>query len=99
MGVGLRICAMMSKVTGQPLGSLAVQTATGARDSRLVIKIGALSFKESEKDAEQSGTFTHDLIRLRVRWSEMSVTLRDTEEANEKYEENRTAIRKYLKHH
>jgi len=29
----------------------------------------------------------------------MRVTLKDTEEANGKYEENRTAIRKYLEHH
>ena len=81
-----------------PLGSLAVQTVTGARDSRLVVKIGALNFAKSEHE-EHSGLFTHDFIRFRVRWSEMRVTLRDTGEANEKYEENRTAIRKYLEHH
>mmetsp|Transcript_4276 Transcript_4276/g.8218 ORF Transcript_4276/g.8218 Transcript_4276/m.8218 type:complete len:3387 (-) Transcript_4276:172-10332(-) len=98
--VGLRICVVKSVVTGEPLGSLAVQTVTGARDSRLVIKIGALNFRESENDADRSsGLFTHDFIRFRVRWSEMRVTLRDTEEENEKYEENRTAIRKYLEHH
>jgi len=98
--VGLRICVIKSKVTGEPLGSLAVQTVTGARDSRLVIKIGALNFRESENDEDRSsGLFTHDFIRFRVRWAEMRLTLKDTEEANEKYEENRTAIRKYLEHH
>mmetsp|Transcript_2476 Transcript_2476/g.5220 ORF Transcript_2476/g.5220 Transcript_2476/m.5220 type:complete len:2925 (-) Transcript_2476:1534-10308(-) len=99
--VGLRICVAKSKVTGEALGSLAVQTVTGARDSRLVIKIGALNFRESENDNAMvvGGLFTHDFIRFRVRWSEMRVTLKDTEEANEKYEENRTAIRKYLEHH
>lgn len=98
--VGLRICVAKSKVTGEALGSLAVQTVTGARDSRLVIKIGALNFRESETDSGQtSGIFKHDFIRFRVRWSEMRVTLKDTEEENEKYEESRTAIRKYLEHH
>ena len=98
--VGLRICVIKSKDTGEPLGSLAVQTVTGARDSRLVIKIGALNFRESESNIERSsGLFTHDFVRFRVRWTEMRVTLKDTEEANEKYEENRTAIRKYLEHH
>jgi vacuolar protein sorting-associated protein 13A/C len=98
--VGLRIVVAKSKETGQALGSLAVQTVTGARDSRLVIKIGALNFRESENEGERSsGLFAHDFIRVRVRWSEMRVTLKDTEEASEKYEENRTAIRKYLKSH
>ncbi|KAK1743056.1 vacuolar protein sorting-associated protein 13 [Skeletonema marinoi] len=45
--VGLRVCVAKSRETGEPLGSLAVQTVTGARDSRLVIKIGALNFKKS----------------------------------------------------
>ncbi|KAL9187273.1 hypothetical protein ACHAXT_001376 [Thalassiosira profunda] len=98
--VGLRVIVAKSKDTGEPLGSLAVQTVTGARDSRLVIKIGALNFRESDNDAGRSkGLFTHDFIRFRVRWTEMRLTLKDTEEANEKYEENRTAIRKYLEHH
>ena len=70
--VGLRICVIKSKVTGEPLGSLAVQTVTGARDSRLVIKIGALNFRESENDVDRSsGLFTHDVIRFRVRWAEI----------------------------
>ena len=99
--VGLRICVAKSKTTGEALGSLAVQTVTGAKDSRLVIKIGALNFRESVNDNIQrsSGLFKYDSIRLRVRWSEMRVTLKDTEEASERYEENRTAIRKYLQHH
>ena len=99
--VGLRICVVKSRSTGEALGSLAIQTVTGARDSRMVIKIGALSFKESETDVESSSSslFLHDFIRFRVRWSEMRVTLKDTEEATVKYEENRTAIRKYLEHH
>ena len=49
--LGLRVIVAKSKDTGEPLGSLAVQTVTGARDSRLVIKIGALNFRESENDS------------------------------------------------
>jgi len=98
--VGLRICVAKSKTTGEALGSLAVQTVTGTRDSRLVIKIGALNFRETENNLERSsGLFTNDFIRFRVRWSEMRVTLKDTEQSNERYEENRAAIRKYLEHH
>jgi hypothetical protein len=98
--IGLRICVVKSRATGDALGSLAIQTVTGARDSRMVIKIGALSFKETETDVESSSSlFLHDFIRFRVRWSEMRVTLKDTEEKSLKYEENRTAIRKYLEHH
>lgn len=99
--IGLRICVIKSKITGEALGSLAVQTVTGARDSRLVIKIGALHVKESETNADESssGLFVHDFVRFRVRWSEMRVTLKDTEESTVKYEENRTAIRKYLEKH
>ena len=97
--VGLRICVAKSKGSGEPLGSLAVQTVTGARDSRLVIKIGALNFRETQVAERSSRLFEHDFVRFRVRWSEMRVTLKDTEESHEKYEENRTAIRKYLEHH
>lgn len=100
--VGLRICVAKSKVTGEALGSLAVQTVTGAKDSRLVIKIGALNFRESATNEvrRSSSLFKYDFIRFRIRWSEMRVTLKDTEEEmNEKYEENRAAIRKYLEHH
>ena len=74
--VGLRVCIAKSKVTGEPLGSLAVQTVTGAKDSRLVIKIGALNFSESQatESSASASLFEHDFIRLRIRWSEMRVT-------------------------
>lgn len=97
--VGLRICVVKSKVTGEAIGSLAVQTVTGARDSRLVVKIGALTIREADNYVESTSLFAHDFIRFRVRWSEMRVTLKDTEESFERYEENRAAIRKYLEHH
>jgi len=97
--VGLRVCVAKSRETGEPLGSLAVQTVTGARDSRLVIKIGALNFKEVSDNDRSSGLFAQDYIRCRVRWSEMRITLKDTEEESDKYDENREAIRKYLEHH
>jgi hypothetical protein len=97
--VGLRVVLAKSKKTGEPLGSLAVQTVTGAKDSRLVIKIGALNFRDSQVAQTTSGLFEQDFLRFRVRWSEMKVTLKDTEEDHKKYEENRTAIRKYLEHH
>lgn len=97
--VGLRVVLAKSKKTGEALGSLAVQTVTGAKDSRLVIKIGALNFRDTQASRTSGGLFEHDFLRFRVRWSEMKVTLKDTEEENKRYEENRTAIRKYLEHH
>jgi hypothetical protein len=97
--VGLRVVLAKSKKTGDALGSLAVQTVTGAKDSRLVIKIGALNFRDTEVSRTSGGLLEHDFLRFRVRWSEMKVTLKDTEEDNKRYEENRTAIRKYLEHH
>jgi len=97
--VGLRVCVAKSRDTGEPLGSLAVQTVTGARDSRLVIKIGALNFKDVSGGGRSSGLFAQDFIRCRVRWSEMRITLKDTEEESDKYDENREAIRRYLEHH
>ncbi len=97
--VGLRICVVKSKKSGEALGSLAVQTITGARDSRLVVKIGALTIRESDKYVESTGLFAQDFIRFRVRWSAMRVTLKDTKESFARYEENRAAIRKYLEHH
>ena len=97
--VGLRVCVAKSRETGEPLGSLAIQTVTGARDSRLVIKIGALNFKEVNGSGRSSGLFDQDFVRCRVRWSEMRITLKDTQEENDKYNENREAIRRYLEHH
>eukprot|EP00804_Cyclotella_cryptica_P002353 CCRYP_004076-RE/>CCRYP_004076-RE protein AED:0.10 eAED:0.10 QI:4221/1/1/1/0.94/0.78/19/1152/1666 len=97
--VGLRVVLAKSKATGEALGSLAVQTVTGAKDSRLVIKIGALNVRDNQVSQTSGGLFEHDFLRFRVRWSEMKVTLKDTEEDHKKYEENRTAIRKYLEHH
>ena len=97
--VGLRVVLAKSKQTGEALGSLAVQTVSGAKDSRLVIKIGALNFQDTQVSRSSGGLFEHDFLRFRVRWSEMKVTLKDTEEDSKRYEENRTAIRKYLEHH
>ena len=97
--VGLRVVLAKSKQTGEALGSLAVQTVSGAKDSRLVIKIGAINFRDSTVSHTSGGLFEHDFLRFRVRWSEMKVTLKDTEENHERYEENRAAIRKYLDAH
>ncbi|KAL7530558.1 hypothetical protein ACHAWF_003433 [Thalassiosira exigua] len=78
------MCIAKSKVNGEPVGSLAVQTVNGAKDSRLVIKIGALNLRESENDEGCSGgLFAHDLIRFRVRWPEMRLILKDCEKGGD----------------
>ena len=83
--LGMKICVVKSNATGNPLGSLAIQTVVGGKDSRLVIKIGAVSFGGKERINE--GTFNNkqdvniisdDFLRFRVRWTELKISLSDT---------------------
>ncbi|KAL7469473.1 hypothetical protein ACHAXS_009736 [Conticribra weissflogii] len=97
--VGLRICILKSKVKGEPIGSLAVQTVTGGKDSCLVIKIGALRLKSRQDLATPMPTtlIERDYLRFRIRWSEIKVTLKDTGDGQD--DDAKAAIQQYLKHH
>jgi len=82
-GLGMKICIVNSN-SGEPLGSIAVQTVVGTKDSRLVIKIGAVKLggsRQSLTNGKQRGLFQDDFIRFRVRWSEMQINLNDTQQS------------------
>lgn len=69
--------AMVKSIEGYPLGSVAVQTVIGGRDSRLVVKLGEIKFgdiAENDIGAIRS-ILERDLVRVRFRWSELNLTL------------------------
>ncbi|GAX23749.1 hypothetical protein FisN_12Hh327 [Fistulifera solaris] len=76
-GLGLRI-AVVRSLDGEPLGSLALQTTTGAYDSRLVVKVGELkrSHLEGAEHSLLTGSILQsDHLRLRVQWTELRMSL------------------------
>ena len=76
--LGLRV-AIVRTPDGFPLGSLAIQTVVGGRDSRLVVKIGELKYSSAEveiaKETTSPGIFERDFLRFRVQWSELQLSL------------------------
>lgn len=92
-GLGLRI-AVVRSAEGKPLGSLALQTTTGAFDSRLVIKVGELkrSHLESPEETFMTGSmFQSDHLRFRVQWTELRMSIyeaRPIEDAKSLYFES-----------
>jgi len=102
--LGIKICVVRTTTDGSPIGSVAIQTVIGNRDSRLVIKIGALkrgglAGKTDDKASASSGEiFADDFFRFRIRWSEMEVTLIDTQRAvGSSYDKNREAFEAALR--
>lgn len=71
--------AILSSSAGKAIGSFAVQTVVGNRDSRWVIKLGDVKFSSSGKNvAEQrNGVLEGDFVRFRVKWSELQITLHE----------------------
>lgn len=79
--LGLRV-AVVKSLNGSPLGSVAVQTVIGNKDSRLVVKLGQVKFGSMVKsdelvERESQGMFDNDVFRFRIRWSELQVTLNE----------------------
>lgn len=102
--LGIKICVVRATADGSPIGSVAIQTVLGNRDSRLVFKIGALKRgglvgQTDDKSTIASGElFADDFFRFRIRWSEMEVTLIDTQRvAGASYEKNREAFEAALR--
>jgi len=88
--LGMKICVVKSHSTGIPLGSIAIQTVVGGKDSRLVIKIGAVEFGGKERisdDAqghcENASLLADDFLRFRIRWTALKISLSDTQLASE----------------
>ena len=94
--LGIKLCVVRSTEDGRPIGSVAIQTVIGRRDSRLVVKIGAIKFGGTSgvTDANLTGkAFEKDFLRFRIRWSEMEVTLIDTQRAvGRAHEKHRLAV-------
>ena len=74
--LGLRVAVVRSP-EGFPLGSLAIQTVVGGRDSRLVVKLGEVKFSGPETEGRMSslGALEKDFLRFRVQWSLLQVSL------------------------
>lgn len=78
--------AMVKSIDGYPLGSVAVQTVIGGRDSRLAVKLGEVKFGELSRSlTSMSSIFERDLVRIRVRWSELQVTLCENRHGSPEY--------------
>ena len=79
--LGLKV-AVVKSLNGSPLGSVAVQTVIGNKDSKLVVKLGQVKFGSMVKNnelvkRESQGMFDNDVFRFRIRWSELQVTLNE----------------------
>mmetsp|Transcript_25326 Transcript_25326/g.37849 ORF Transcript_25326/g.37849 Transcript_25326/m.37849 type:complete len:1135 (-) Transcript_25326:532-3936(-) len=80
--LGLKVCILKSTSTGAPIGCMAIQTVNGARDSRLVVKIGSINnsgVSGGQGGNISGGLFSNDVLRVRCRWSELELTLNDTQ--------------------
>ena len=102
--LGIKICVVRATADGSPIGSVAIQTVLGNRDSRLVIKVGALKRgglvgkTDDKTTASSEELFVNDFFRFRIRWSEMEVTLIDTQRvAGASYDKNREAFEAALR--
>ena len=78
--LGLRV-AVLKSFKGHPLGSIAIQTVIGAKDSRFVVKIGGI--KRGSLDSSGSSAantiidLKRDFLRFRIQASELEVTLNE----------------------
>ena len=85
--IGLKVVMVRSFQSGSPVGSLAIQTVLGAKDSRLVIKLGDLKHGNIIEDNTETSLFHRDYLHCRIRWSQLEATLLDTSTKND-YPEN-----------
>jgi hypothetical protein len=75
---GLHLSVLSSR-QGQAIGSFAVQTVVGSRDSRWVVKLGEIKFGSlRNKTLEpKHDVLGGDFIRFRIKWSELQITLNE----------------------
>lgn len=72
--------AVVRAPDGHPIGSLAIETVVGGQDSRWVVKVSDIklgAFQRSLQIKEHS-IFNDDLLRFRIQWTELRVTLSET---------------------
>jgi len=70
------------KSSGFTVGSVAVQTILGKKDSRFVVKLGNMNGGTKAEVSASSKLFEDDFIRFRVRWTQLEVALQDTSAQN-----------------
>merc|ERR1719445_3048104 len=80
----MNLCKLCSITSGASLGSIAIQTVVGFRDSRLAINLGSIKIggkkrrKNQATDEKKSGFISDDCLKLLLRCSAVQVTLKDT---------------------
>lgn len=75
--LGLKVVLLRSITTGEPIGSVPIQTVIGSRDSRFVIKLGELK-RGGLSLSDKGGISKNDFLHFRVRWSQLEITFLDT---------------------
>jgi len=76
--IGLKVVMIRSCKSGSPVGSLAIQTILGAKDSRFVIKLGDLKHGNIIDEGKGKSLIHRDFLHYRIRWSRLEVTFLDT---------------------
>ena len=73
---------------GYPIGSVAIETVVGTQDSRWVVKLSDLKLGASQvlKPKEHS-IFENDLLRFRIQWTELKISLSEARPASKVSEE------------
>lgn len=84
--LGLRVAVVKSR-DGFLMGSFAIQTVAGARDSRLVVKLGGIKCGSlgapGEANSSPYDLLRDDFLRFRVKWSELQMTLNEARPLSE----------------
>ncbi len=80
--IGLKVVMVRSCSSGSPVGSLAIQTVLGAKDSRFVIKLGDLKHGNIIDGDKRKSLIDRDFLHYRIRWSRLEVTFLDTSARN-----------------
>lgn len=76
--LGLRV-AVLKSFESHPLGSIAIQTVIGAKDSRFVVKLGGIKRGSLDSSGSSSAIIDlkRDFLRFRIQASELEVTLNE----------------------
>lgn len=72
--------AVVRSQGGVPIGSVAIETVVGAQDSRFVVKLSDLKLGAAQiLKPKEHRIAENDLIRFRIQWTELRVTLSETQ--------------------
>ena len=75
--LGLKV-ALVKSQSGAPVGSVCIQTVIDNQgDSRLVVKVGDVKFGSAPERIARNAILENDLVRFRVRWTQLVITLNE----------------------